>query len=149
MQQIKKATTDDIPSILPLVEEYWFFEDIPAFDQTATSRLLEQLITEHHLGTCWIAKNLGNTVGYLIAVYVFSLEHHGIIAEIDEFFIQESHRGKGMGTKLLKATLLDCRQYCCTNVSLRIDKKNDEALRFYEKAGFKHHSKFDILEKEL
>jgi GNAT superfamily N-acetyltransferase len=47
----------------------------------------------------------GVAAGYLLAVYVFSLEHLGVTAEIDEFFVLQSRRRHGVGTEFLQ----DCR----------------------------------------
>jgi GNAT superfamily N-acetyltransferase len=41
-------------------------------------------------------------------VYVFSLEHLGLMAEIDEFFVLSSQRGRGIGAELLKAAESEC-----------------------------------------
>ena len=40
-------------------------------------------------------------VGYLLAVYVFSLKHLGLTAEVGELFVSPSRRGQNIGTQLL------------------------------------------------
>lgn len=41
----------------------------------------------------WIAMDADKPIGYLLAVYVFSLEHLGLTAEIDEFYVVPEQRG--------------------------------------------------------
>jgi GNAT superfamily N-acetyltransferase len=48
----------------------------------------------------WIAMAADRPVGYLLAVYVFSLEHLGLTAEIDEFYVLPEQRGGGVGAAL-------------------------------------------------
>jgi len=48
-------------------------------------------------------------VGYLLAVFTFSLEFGGICAEIDELFVLPRHRDLGAGAALLDAVKAYCR----------------------------------------
>ena len=94
---IRPLSASGVPAILPLVEQYWLFEDIAGFDPARIGRELERACADERLASGWIAFLRGQPVGYLLAVYVFSLEHLGLTAEIDEFFVLPSARGKGLG----------------------------------------------------
>lgn len=72
------ATIDDVPGLLKLVEQYWIFEDISRFDPVRVSTHLERLCLEPQLGCGWISYVGDTPAGYLLAVYVFSLEHFGL-----------------------------------------------------------------------
>ncbi len=98
----RRARADDIGALTELVEKYWRFEGIAGFDAARIGAQLRRLVSDERLGACWIAEKGGAPVGYLLAVYVFSLEHFGMTAEIDEFFIRPDARGKGLGSRLLK-----------------------------------------------
>ncbi len=100
--EIRLATARDVPALLPLVEQYWLFEDIPGFDGPRVGRELARAMADPNLASAWIALAKGQAVGYLLAVYVFSLEHLGLTAEIDEFFVLPSARGRGIGEDLLR-----------------------------------------------
>ena len=100
--EIRLATAQDVPALLPLVEQYWLFEDIPGFDGPRVGRELARAAADPNLASAWIALAKGQAVGYLLAVYVFSLEHLGLTAEIDEFFVLPSARGRGIGEALLR-----------------------------------------------
>ena len=60
---------------------------------------------------------------YLIAVYVFSLEHLGLTAEIDEFFVLPSFRGREIGSELLQVAETEFIRRKCTNVSLQLGRE--------------------------
>ena len=95
--EIRLATARDVPALLPLIEQYWLFEDLPGFDGPRVGRELARATADPNLASAWIALAKGQAVGYLLAVYVFSLEHLGLTAEIDEFFVLPSARGRGIG----------------------------------------------------
>ena len=48
-----------------------------------------------------------------------------------------SVRGKGVGTELIKWAIQRAEEHGCHLVQLTTDKKRPDALRFYERLGFK------------
>jgi GNAT superfamily N-acetyltransferase len=149
MARIQRATASDVPALLPLVAEYWRFEAIDGFEPQRVAAQLGRLLSEPGLGAGWIAVVEGVAVGYLLAVYVFSLEHLGITAEIDEFFLLPSQRGHGVGAKLLKTAELEFVRAGCTNVSLQLARGNDSARAFYHRHGYTERSAYELLDKML
>ena len=146
---VRRVMTADIPAVLPLVEQYWIFEDIPGFREAAVSRELERLCTDPRLGAGWIAEDDRRAVGYLLAVFVHSLEHLGLTAEIDEFFLLPSARGHGAGVALLDAAEAEFRRLGCTNVSLQLGRGNEAARDFYRQRGYSERSGYELLDKML
>jgi ribosomal protein S18 acetylase RimI-like enzyme len=149
MLQIRQATVNDVPILLPLVAEYWTFEGIVGFDSPQVSAHLTRLLAEPRLGCAWIAFADGMPVGYLLGVYVFSLEHLGLTAEIDEFFVMPQQRGHGIGLQLLKIAEAVFVQAGCTNVSLQLSRRNDSARAFYRRQGYTERSGYELLDKML
>jgi GNAT superfamily N-acetyltransferase len=146
---IRPVTTSDISALLPLVEQYWLFEDIAGFDSARAGRELERALADERLASGWIAFARGEPVGYLLAVYVFSLEHLGLTAEIDEFFVLPSARGKGVGDALLKLAEGEFARRGCTNVALQLGRGNDGARDFYRRHGYAERAGFELLDKML
>ena len=149
MALIRTAETNDIATLLPLVADYWDFESIPGFDPASVAPQLERLLSTPSLGTGWIAFTDNIAVGYLLAVYVFSLEHMGITAEIDEFFVMPARRNSGVGAELLRTAETEFIRVGCTNVSLQLSRDNDSARRFYHRSGYAERSGFELLDKML
>lgn len=146
---IHPLTAADIPALLRLVEEYWIFEDIPGFDTVRVTAQLERLLADPALGSGWIARAGYDAAGYLLAVYVFSLEHLGLTAEIDEFFVLPSFRGRDIGSELLRVAEAEFVRRNCTNVSLQIGRENDRARAFYREHGYGERAGFELLDKTL
>ena len=146
---VRPAQPEDIDVLLPMIEQYWRFEAIEGFDVGRMRGILARLLEDGSLGRVWIANVYGEPAGYLLAVYVFSLEHKGRIAEIDEFSIVPQHRNLGIGANLLTAAEEQFRAEGCTNVSLQIGRANEAARRFYRGHGFEDRAGYEIVSKML
>lgn len=149
IDDIRPVTTKDLSALLPLVEQYWLFEDIAGFDPGRIGRELTRACADLKIASGWIAFVRGEAVGYLLAVYVFSLEHLGLTAEIDEFFVLPSARGKGVGDALLKLAEAEFVRRGCTNVALQLGRGNDGARTFYRRHGYSDRAGFELLDKML
>ena len=91
---IRLAEVSDSSALTELVERYWEFERIQGFDATRITALLTDLSRSPDCGQIWIADIEGRSVGYLLVVYLFSLERGGMMAEIDEFYVTPAQRSK-------------------------------------------------------
>lgn len=147
--RIRKAAADDAPSLVPLVESYWALEGIAGFDPQRVAHELQRLLGDPRLGCGLIAFEDTAAVGYLLAVYVFSLEHLGLTAEIDEFFVVPQHRSHGAGAALLRTAEEIFVAKGCTNVSLQLSRGNEAARVFYRRHGYQERSGYELLDKTL
>jgi GNAT superfamily N-acetyltransferase len=133
-----------------MIQQYWRFEAIEGFDAARVSSLLEQVLGDDTtLGRAWIAAVDGEPAGYLLAVFVFSLEFQGITAEIDELFVVDRFRGLGLGGQLLDAAEAHFRDSGCTHVALQIGRDNEAARAFYQRRGFAGRNGYELVSKPL
>ncbi len=148
--EIRSATAADIAGIALLVEQYWKFESILGFDRPRTEGLLATLLSEPARGGCWIVESgTGLLQAYLLAVYLFSLEHGGLMAEIDEFFVAPQLRSTGVGSRLLSIAERDITALGLKQIQLQLGVDNQRGRRFYERHGFRSRAGYDILDKRL
>ena len=146
---VRLARDSDLENLASLVAHYWEFENIEGFDRARIITLLADLLSQPKLGSCWVAEEGGRLVGYLLAVYLFSLEHGGMMAEIDEFFVLSEKRSLHTGTALLDTASQAMTQDGITQLQLQLSSQNSNAKRFYEQHGFRSISGRDILSKTL
>lgn len=146
---IHPAAAEDIEAILPMVEQYWRFENIEGFDPARMRALLTRVLEDASLGRLWIARVYGEPAGYLLAVYVFSLEFQGLTAEIDEFFVMPEHRSLGIGAGMLEAAETQFRAEGCTSVALQLGRSNEAARKFYRDHGFEQRMGYELVSKLL
>ncbi|MCM3672167.1 GNAT family N-acetyltransferase [Mesobacillus maritimus] len=77
-------------------------------------------------------------IGVLQITFTPYLTHQGgWRATIEGVRTSASVRGKGVGTKLIQWAIQRAEERVCHLVQLTTDKQRPDALRFYEKLGFK------------
>jgi GNAT superfamily N-acetyltransferase len=147
---IRRARTGDIPQLLSLIRRYWDFEGIAGFAALRIELVLKELL-EGPLprGSIWVAEAHGTLAGYLIVVHVVSVEHQGLMAEIDEFFVLPESRARGIGTQLLAAAEAELAQRGCVRLQLQLALGNRRARAFYERLGFGARPGYELLDKPL
>jgi GNAT superfamily N-acetyltransferase len=145
----RRVRPRDVPALLALLEAYWQFEALPNFDAARLGSLLRRLLAEPEMAAAWITADSDGPVGYLVAVYVFSLEKGGLTAEIDEFFVLPRGRRHGAGTELLRAAEAEFLSRGCTSVALQLARSNDSAREFYLRRGYSARTGYELLNKDL
>jgi GNAT superfamily N-acetyltransferase len=146
---VRAATIADADGIALLVREYWQFEGIAGFDQLRIRHLLVRLLSTPASGACWVAGEGSRLCGYLLAVYVFSLEHGGTMAEIDEFYVSAAERSGGIGAKLLEAAERAMAARGLVRLQLQLGLKNARGAEFYRRHGFEPRAGYTLLDKSL
>ncbi len=146
---VRPAAPNDIPPLLALVRRYWEFEGIEGFAALRIELVLQRLLAEPRLGAIWVAESDGRLVGYLIAVLVLSVEHRGLMAEIDEFFVLPEARSRGVGRQLLAAAETALAARGCVRLQLQLRVANSEARAFYEHRGYTARAGYELLDKPL
>ena len=80
----------------------------------------------------------GEIIGTLQLTFIPYLTYQGgVRAQIEAVRIREDQRGKGMGEQLFEWAINRAKERKAHVLQLTTDKKRPEALRFYEKLGFK------------
>lgn len=146
---IRLASVGDVPAVAALVERYWEFESIEGFDRARIESLLLGLLAEPQRGACWVAEADGRLQGYLIAVFMFSLEHGGMMAEIDEVFVSPEMRSTGHGSLLLSAAARDLGKRGMVRLQLQLGVDNERARHLYERHGFRRRAGYELFDKAL
>ena len=146
---IRPAASSDIPALLALVRRYWHFEGIEGFTALRVELVLQRLLGDPRLGLVWVAESGGELLGYLIAVLVLSVEHQGLTAEIDEFFVMPEVRSRGVGGRLLAAAETALAARGCVRLQLQLRTANTEGRAFYQHRGYAPRAGYELLDKPL
>lgn len=145
----REAAPADLPHLCRLVQQYWQFEEIAGFDPTRIATLLEQILANGNLGMVWVAQSGSELIGYLVAVFVMSLEHKGLMAEIDELFVVPEARAQGAGGELLLTAEQSLAKAGCLRVQLQLGVGNSAARAFYRRHGYEQRDGFELMDKAL
>ena len=93
-----------------------------------------------------IAENENESLGF-ISFHTQNLLHHGgLVGEIQEFFIDQNHRGKGIGRQLIDKIMQFADQNNLKSIEVATNRRREENVLIYENLGFTlSHNKFTIL----
>ena len=133
---------------LPLARAYWKFEKIRGFQPKKHQKLITKILQKPCLGEVWVAEEGDRLMGYLVVVFLMSLEYGGISAEIDELYVDRPERGRGVGKALLKAAGKFLSQQEIVQISLRVGKSNQAAMRFYQNLGFRKRNEYSVMDRK-
>lgn len=149
MITIRQATIDDIPTVAYLFDKYrqWYKQEADL--QGATEFL--QSRTEKGESVILVAMEEGEQIGFTQLYPIFSSVSMSRAWLLNDLFVIETQRGKGVATKLLEAA---------KNVGINTESKwlmlqtndwNSEAQALYEKNGWVRESdlfyRFDLPQK--
>ena len=146
--KIRPLLRRDLQKLIELARAYWRFEKISGFQPKLYRKLVTKIQKNPSQGRIWVAIQGDRLIGYLIAVYLISFEYGGISAEIDEFYVKDPERGRGVGESLLKTFRGKMRRQKVVQISLRVGKLNREGIRFYKKFGFRERKGFLIMDQK-
>ena len=136
MSTLQIAHPADIERLLPLVAGFHAFAGIEQSDDARRAALMPLLDGTPH-GVAYLIGPKVSPVGYIVVSFGYSVELGGIDGFIDEFFIREKVRRRGMGYEVLLALLPALAEHGVKALHLEVAKDNDAARRLYERAGFK------------
>ena len=77
----------------------------------------------------------GNNVGYCVTMKTYSVEAGGITIWIDELFVLEEYRSKGLGRELFKY-IEENGDKRLRRIRLEVELENGRAISLYKKMGF-------------
>lgn len=147
--RVRAALAADVPALTRLIERYWQFEGIAGFDAARTAALLATLMGSPAQGAVWVAEDGAALSGYLILVLVLSLEHQGIMGEIDELYVTDAARSQGTGAALLAAAERHLLAHGAVRLQLQLGADNSRAGAFYRRHGFAPRAGFTLWDKAL
>lgn len=87
----------------------------------------------------FVAVDAGRIVGWcdILAHWAHALQHSGDLG----IGVLPSHRSRGLGERLLRATLARAAANGITRVSLTARADNERAIRLYARVGFVHEAR--------
>jgi ribosomal protein S18 acetylase RimI-like enzyme len=141
------AARADIDLLVRFMRELYEHDHLP-FDEPAAHRALEKMLRDQSFGRVWLVYDGEQAIGYVVLTLGYSLEYHGRDAFIDELYIRESHRGKGIGAQVVQFVEETCRTLEVQALHLEVERANTKAQAFYHKVGFQDHDRY-LLTKQM
>ncbi|HXG19770.1 MAG TPA: GNAT family N-acetyltransferase [Methylomirabilota bacterium] len=143
----KLAQPADAELLMQLMREYCAFDHLP-FDEQTRRRTYGQFLGDESQGRLWLILSEGAPVGYLILTFGFSFEYGGRDAFLDEVYLCEPHRGRGIGKRAIDFAEKQCRALGVGALHLEVKRENTNAHALYRQVGFIEHDRY-LLTKHI
>lgn len=119
----------DVEILERLYEEFseWHLERSASIRKTITDSNGELLVAEVE----------GQLVGFVNQIFFEDPLHAGLNSLVTDLFVKKEHRGRGIGSELFKRALETAKTRKVKEVHVTTREDNQEAIKFYEKHGFK------------
>jgi GNAT superfamily N-acetyltransferase len=134
------AEEKDIGLLLDMMSRFYAIDGYH-FDSTISRSNVSAFIANEQLGRIWLIVIDSEMAGYLILTFCFSFEFKGKTAFVDELFLHETYRGKGIGGQVLDFVDQQSQELQLKALHLEVERHNDKGKRLYIKKGFKEHER--------
>jgi diamine N-acetyltransferase len=136
-----QAGSGDIELLLELMPEFYQYEHL-TFDPIDTRQAVSTLLANSSLGQIWLIYHQEDIAGYVVLTFGYSLEFFGRDAFVDELYLREAYRGKGIGLTAIEWLEKVCRQLDIKALHLEVARENIPAQKLYRKTNFYDHDRY-------
>ena len=140
MTSFKPLEIIDISTITQMMQDFYAIDNYP-IDVEVAKNLFQEFISNEHLGKSWLIYSENEIVGYIILTYIFSFEYGGKIAFLDELFIKETARGKGIGKEAIQFIQREVPKLSLKLLYLEVEPHNENAQKLYLAHDFVIHNR--------
>ena len=116
--------------------------DRSPFDEPAHRAALALLFESEEHALAYLLLSGAEVAGYVVITFGFSLEFRGRDAFIDELFVKDDFRGRGLGGAAILFAEGVCRGRGVRALHLEVDRENARAQSVYRRSGFLAHKNF-------
>jgi GNAT superfamily N-acetyltransferase len=132
---IRTATPADEDGIVRLMRKQLEEHGI----DTVGDRLGEavrRVLADDSLGCFLVACHSDSVVAIAYLSFIWSMEHAGPCAWLEELYVLPEHRGHGIGRSLVQSVLREARARDCAAVDVEVDASHTRAEHLYRREGF-------------
>ena len=112
------------------------------FDEKRRRVIFDEFVRDHTYGQAWLILEGHKHVGYVILTVSFSFEYRGCDAYVDELYIAEEYRGRGIGRQAMAFAESAVRERGVNAMHLEVSRDNEAALELYRRAGYVDHGRY-------
>ncbi|WP_300565147.1 GNAT family N-acetyltransferase [Flavobacterium sp.] len=140
MTTFKQLALSDIENIVLMMRDFYAIDNYP-MDIEVSKTLFTEFINDENLGRAWLIYEEKEIIGYVILTFIFSFEYKGKIAFLDELYLSEKTRGKGIGKKAMDFIQAQAKDLKLKVIYLEIENHNENAQNLYLKSNFIVHNR--------
>lgn len=134
-ERFRRARGSDVAAIMEAMAAYYAEEGCP-FEPDAARNAVAALAEDETLGALWVVEFGGALFGYFGVTLGYSLEYRGRHAWLDELYVREGARGRGLGAEALELAEAFCRDHGIRTLHLEVARHRMAAFDMYRRHGF-------------
>jgi GNAT superfamily N-acetyltransferase len=132
---IRSIVKSELPELLDLIRAKAEFDGCPDTLRATVESLEDAIFAPHPLAHALVAVVDGRIVGMATYYAIFS----SFIAKpglwLDDLFVYDSFRGRGVGEELMKALCRLAKESGCGRVDWHVSAFNERGQKFYRRIG--------------
>ncbi len=135
MPVVRRSEQRDVDQLIPLMLEYivdFYFHPRP--DDGDLRNLIETMLKGKE-GFQLVAEEDGSLIGFASIYLSWETLTPGRISKMNDLYVVDRHRGKGVARQLFEACVEESRALGCRKMVWETAPDNLRAQRFYEKMG--------------
>ena len=138
---MREAGRADVPELVGLMRAF-YAEAGFTLDEERAAAGFAALLADARLGRVWLIEPAGPAVpeapaaGYIVVTFVHAMEHGGMTAVVDDFYVRPEARGEGLGKAALAAARRACEELGMRAMRVEVGVDNTAAQAVYRSAGF-------------
>ena len=136
---IRKATLEDEAQILTLLRQLLIAGGEVGGDWNDEPGTIRKVLNNPELGSILVAEEDGEIAGLTTLSFPFAIRCKGRYSCIEENIVDSKHRGKGVGSKLLKAAIAEATAQGCDE--LEVNNPSEMGYPLYIRHGIKDNGK--------
>lgn len=133
---IRKATPNDMPSVLALIEELAVFEKEPEAVVVTVDDLIRDGFSNNPLFYCFVAEVDKQIIGIALYYYRYST-WKGKTIHLEDLIVKADQRGTGAGFALYSEIIRQGKRDNVRRIEWAVLDWNTPAIEFYKKNGCK------------
>jgi len=133
---IRTAGPDDVPALVGLFRGFMDYLGDPSPPDAALAGAIMPVFTDPHAEVLIAQDGNGAPLAYTHLRYYYSIWMAAPECFIEDLFVVESHRDRGLGRRLLAAVFERARARGCRRARLDTNQENHRGVHLYESLGF-------------
>ena len=145
---IRKATKDDMKSVLDLIQELATFEKEPEAVVVTVDDLIRDGFSENPLFHCLVAEEENNSIIGIALYYYRYSTWKGKTIHLEDLIVSENKRGTGAGFALYSEIIAQGKRDNVRRIEWNVLDWNTPAIEFYQKTGAKVLDDWDVVQMD-
>jgi GNAT superfamily N-acetyltransferase len=134
--EIRSANAEDKRALVELLAAQLGEHDV-RLDRPGVVRAVAGLLARPERGRFLVAVERDQVVGFAALSFLWTVEHGGRAAWLDELYVLPERRGGGIGRALLRAALREAARAGAAAVDLEVEEGHERAALLYQREGFR------------